>query len=117
MVRCPWRYDVVPTENWFGDILSDIAAALMGGMGKSSSGEIGDHNGVFQPCHGSAPDIMEQGKTNPTGMILSGAILLDYLGDKFNCPEAYEGSPLYNNAPFIISERAHILHNLCTYVR
>lgn len=87
LVRCPWRYDVIPTENQFGDILSDIAAALMGGMGMSSSGEIGDHNAVFQPCHGSAPDIMGEGKANPTGMILSGALMLDYLGDKFAVPD------------------------------
>ena len=98
LVRCPWRYDVVPTENQFGDILSDIAAALMGGMGMSSSGEVGDNNGVFQPCHGSAPDIMGQGKANPTGMILSGAIMLDYLGDKFDCPELIKASELLESA-------------------
>ena len=98
LVRCPWRYDVIPTENQFGDILSDIAAALMGGMGMSSSGEIGDNNAVFQPCHGSAPDIMGQGKANPTGMILSGAIMLDYLGDKFESPELIKASQLLESA-------------------
>lgn len=98
LVRCPWRYDVVPTENQFGDILSDIAAALMGGMGMSSSGEIGDNNAVFQPCHGSAPDIMGQGKANPTGMILSGAIMLDYLGDKFDSPELLKAAQLLESS-------------------
>lgn len=92
MVRCPWRFDVIPTENQFGDILSDIAAALMGGMGMSFSGEIGDNNAVFQPCHGSAPDIVGQGKANPTGMILSGALMLDYLGDKFDTPELFKAA-------------------------
>jgi len=88
MVRKPWDFDVCPTENLCGDILSDIAAALMGGMGMAPSGEIGDNNAVFQPCHGTAPDIIGTGKANPTGMILSGAIMLDYLGTKFNCSEA-----------------------------
>jgi 3-isopropylmalate dehydrogenase len=88
LVRKPWSFDVCPTENQFGDILSDLAAALMGGMGMAPSGEIGDHNAVFQPCHGTAPDIAGQGKANPTGMILSGAIMLDYLGTKFGCDEA-----------------------------
>ena len=92
LVRCPWRFDVIPTENQFGDILSDIAAALMGGMGMSSSGEIGDNNAVFQPCHGSAPDIMGQGKANPTGMILSGALMLDYLSVKFDSARLLEAS-------------------------
>ena len=98
LVRCPWRYDVIPTENQFGDILSDICAALMGGMGMSSSGEIGDNHAVFQPCHGSAPDIMGQGKANPTGMILSGAIMLDYLGDKFSKPELIKAAKLLEAA-------------------
>ncbi|MCL6416505.1 isocitrate/isopropylmalate family dehydrogenase [Aestuariirhabdus sp. Z084] len=98
LVRCPWRFDVVPTENQYGDILSDISAALMGGMGMTSSGEIGDNHGVFQPCHGSAPDIMGEGKANPTGMILSGAIMLDYLGDKFHCPEAIQAAQALETA-------------------
>lgn len=98
MVRKPWEFDVCPTENQFGDILSDISSALMGGMGMSSSGEIGDNNAVFQPCHGSAPDIIGTGKANPTGMILSGAMMLDYLADKFDCPEAAEAGTLLKNA-------------------
>jgi 3-isopropylmalate dehydrogenase len=88
LVRKPWEFDVCPTENFCGDILSDLSSALMGGMGMSFSGEIGDNNAVFQPVHGSAPDIAGQGIANPTGMVLSGALMLDYLGTKFNCPEA-----------------------------
>jgi 3-isopropylmalate dehydrogenase len=87
MVRRPWVFDVMPTENQYGDILSDIAAGLMGGMGMAPSGEIGDTHAVFQPCHGSAPDIMGQGKANPTAMILSGVMMLEYLADKENAPE------------------------------
>ncbi len=82
MVRQPWAYDVLVTENMFGDILSDLGAALMGGMGMAPSADIGDEHAVFQPCHGSAPDIAGQGKANPTAMFLSAAMMLDWLGDK-----------------------------------
>jgi 3-isopropylmalate dehydrogenase len=64
----------------FGDILSDLGAALMGGMGMAPSADIGDDHAVFQPCHGSAPDIAGEGKANPTAMILSAAMMLDWLG-------------------------------------
>jgi 3-isopropylmalate dehydrogenase len=92
MVRRPWTLDVLPTENQYGDILSDLASALMGGMGMAPSADIGDDNAVFQPCHGSAPDIMGQGKANPTAMILSGAMMLDYLGDKNDVPAALKAA-------------------------
>ncbi len=78
----PWEFDVMVTENMFGDILSDQAAALVGGMGYAPSADIGDEHAVFQPCHGSAPDIVGQGLANPTAMILSGAMMLDWLGEK-----------------------------------
>ena len=65
MVRKPWEFDVMVTENMFGDILSDLTAALVGGMGMAPSGDIGDDHALFQPCHGSAPDIAGQGRANP----------------------------------------------------
>jgi len=80
MVRKPWMFDVMVTENMFGDILSDLGAGLMGGMGMAPSADIGDDHAVFQPCHGTAPDIMGQGKANPTAMFLSGAMMLEWLG-------------------------------------
>src|SRR5262249_10312581 len=58
LVRAPWEFDVLVTENMFGDILSDLGAGLIGGMGMAPSADIGDHHAVFQPCHGTAPDIM-----------------------------------------------------------
>lgn len=82
LVKRPWDYDVMVTENMFGDILSDLGAALMGGMGFAPSADIGDDVAVFQPCHGTAPDIVGQGKANPIAMILSGAMMLDWLGRK-----------------------------------
>ena len=82
MVRAPWEFDVLVTENMFGDILSDVGAGLIGGMGMAPSADIGDTHGVFQPCHGTAPDIAGRGLANPTAMILSGAMMLEWLGER-----------------------------------
>jgi 3-isopropylmalate dehydrogenase len=82
LVRRPWDFDVLVTENMFGDILSDLTAGLIGGLGMAPSADIGDTHAVFQPCHGTAPDIMGQGKANPTAMLLSTAMMLDWLADK-----------------------------------
>jgi len=90
LVRRPWDFDVLVTENMFGDILSDLTAGLVGGMGMAPSADIGDNHAVFQPCHGTAPDIMGQGKANPTAMILSAAMMLDWLGDKLGIESATE---------------------------
>ncbi len=80
LVRCPHRFDVIVTENMFGDILSDLAAGLVGGMGMAPSADLGDEFAVFQPSHGSAPDIAGQGIANPVATILSAALMLDWLG-------------------------------------
>jgi 3-isopropylmalate dehydrogenase len=82
LVQAPWDYDVLVTENMFGDILSDLGAGLMGGMGMAPSADVGDAHAVFQPCHGTAPDIAGRGFANPTAMILSGAMMLDWLADR-----------------------------------
>ena len=81
LIRKPWEFDVLVTENMFGDIISDQTAALIGGMGMAPSADIGDRHALFQPCHGSAPDIAGQGKANPTATILSGALMLDWLAE------------------------------------
>src|SRR5471030_1577130 len=90
LVRHPWAFDVMVMENMFGDILSDLTAGLIGGMGMAPSADIGDRHAVFQPCHGTAPDIMGQGKANPTGMILSAAMMLDWLADRHGLEGAAE---------------------------
>jgi 3-isopropylmalate dehydrogenase len=92
MVRKPWDFDVMVMENMFGDILSDLAAGLIGGLGMAPSADIGDTHAVFQPCHGTAPDIMGQGKANPTAMILSAALMLDWLADKHDHAPAAEAA-------------------------
>ena len=92
LVKRPWDFDVMVMENMFGDILSDMTAGLIGGMGMAPSADIGDRHAVFQPCHGTAPDIMGQGKANPTGMILSAAMMLDWLADKHGLEAATEAA-------------------------
>lgn len=82
LVRKPWMFDVMVTENMYGDILSDQAAALVGGMGMAPSADVGDDHGLFQPCHGSAPDIAGQGRANPTATLLSAAMMLDWLAER-----------------------------------
>jgi 3-isopropylmalate dehydrogenase len=90
LVKRPWDFDVLVMENMFGDILSDMTAGLIGGMGMAPSADIGDRHAVFQPCHGTAPDIMGQGRANPTGMILSAAMMLDWLADRHGIEAAAE---------------------------
>jgi isocitrate/isopropylmalate dehydrogenase len=81
LVKDPARFDVIVTTNLFGDILSDLAAGLVGGLGVAPSANVGAGRvAVFEPVHGSAPDIAGQGIANPTGAILSGAMLLEHLG-------------------------------------
>jgi 3-isopropylmalate dehydrogenase len=92
LVKRPWDFDVMVMENMFGDILSDLTAGLVGGMGMAPSADIGDRHAVFQPCHGTAPDIMGQGKANPTAMILSAAMMLDWLADKHGLESAAEAA-------------------------
>lgn len=98
LVSKPWIFDVMVTENMFGDILSDLGAGLMGGMGMAPSADIGDNNAVFQPCHGSAPDIIGEGKANPTAMFLSGALMLDWLGHQHSNNAAIKAAKLINHA-------------------
>lgn len=98
MVEKPWIFDVMVTENMFGDILSDLGAGLMGGLGMAPSADIGDRNAVFQPCHGSAPDIAGQGIANPFAMILSAAMMLEWLGVKHNIPSMIKDGEVLRDA-------------------
>jgi len=82
LVLKPWDFDVMVTENMFGDILSDLVAGLVGGMGMAPSADIGDNHAVFQPAHGTAPDIAGKGIANPTAMLLSVVMMLDWLADR-----------------------------------
>lgn len=86
LITRPDHYDVIVTENMFGDIISDIGAATVGGLGISPTSELSDTRGYFQAAHGSAPDIAGRGIANPIGTILSGALMLNWLSDRHNDP-------------------------------
>lgn len=79
MVLDPYRFDVLVMENMFGDILSDLMAGLVGGLGFAPAGNIGTDVSMFEAVHGSAPDIAGQGIANPTGLLLSACMMLDHL--------------------------------------
>jgi 3-isopropylmalate dehydrogenase len=84
LVTDPGRYDVIVTDNLFGDILTDLAAAIAGGIGLAASGNLDvsrANPSMFEPVHGSAPDIAGQGKADPTAAVLSVAMLLTHLGE------------------------------------
>lgn len=82
LVQQPSAFDVLVMENMFGDILSDLAAGLVGGLGLGPSAEVGVDHGLFQPSHGSAPQLAGKNLANPIAAILSGAMMLDWLGDR-----------------------------------
>jgi 3-isopropylmalate dehydrogenase len=94
LVKRPHTFDVVVTENLFGDILSDLAAGLVGGMGMAPSGDIGERHAVFQPSHGSAPEISGRNVANPIAAILSVAMMLEWL----NHPETVGGAAMIRQA-------------------
>lgn len=91
LVRQPGSFDVLVTTNMFGDILSDEAAQVVGGLGLAPSGNMGEDFAIFEPVHGSSPDIAGKKIANPNSMLLSASMMLDWLGDKFhdsNCNTA-----------------------------
>jgi isocitrate dehydrogenase (NAD+) len=81
LVMTPEKYDVLVMPNLYGDILSDMAAGLVGGLGVVPGANIGEEGAVFEPVHGSAPDIAGQNKANPTAAILSAVMMLRYIGE------------------------------------
>jgi isocitrate dehydrogenase (NAD+) len=82
LVRDPTRFDVVVTTNLFGDILSDLTAGLVGGLGLAAGANIGEQAAIFEAVHGTAPDIAGQGIANPVAAMLAGAMMLERLGQK-----------------------------------
>jgi isocitrate dehydrogenase (NAD+) len=80
LVLNPYQFDVLVMENMFGDILSDLLAGLVGGLGMAPGGNIGRNAAIFEPVHGSAPDLAGKGIANPTSMLLSACMMLDHIG-------------------------------------
>jgi len=104
LVQRPHTFDVMVTENMFGDILSDLAAGLIGGMGMAPSADLGDDHGLFQPSHGTAPTIAGQGIANPIATILSVAMMLEWLDH----PETIRGARLIERAvETVLADPAH----------
>ena len=81
LVMRPDRFDVIVTENFVGDMLSDLGGATVGGIGMCASGNVGANSAYFEPIHGSAPQLAGHDRANPLSQILSAALMLDYLGE------------------------------------
>ena len=81
LVKNPFDYDIIVAENMFGDILSDLCAQLVGGLGFAAAGNIGDNYAVFEPTHGSAPKYAGMYKVNPIATLLAAKMMLDWLGE------------------------------------
>jgi isocitrate/isopropylmalate dehydrogenase len=90
LVRAPEQFEVIVTTNLFGDILSDEACMFVGGLGVAPSGNIGIETAVFEPVHGSAPNLVGTGKANPIATFLASAMLLDYLGENMHAASLYQ---------------------------
>ena len=109
----PQRFDVVVTTNLFGDILTDEGAALVGGLGLAPGLCVGERQAMAQATHGSAPDIAGKGIANPYAMIISGKMLLEWLGRKHNEPKAVEAARLIDRAmDKVIAEAATLTPDL-----
>lgn len=80
LVTKPEQFDIIVTENLYGDILSDLSAGLIGGLGLASGANIGENQAIFEAVHGSAPDIAGQDKANPTALLVSACSMLEYMG-------------------------------------
>ena len=89
LIQKPQFYDVLVAENMYGDIISDLAAGLIGGLGMAPSADIGSDVAVFQPSHGTAPDIANKGLANPIAMVLSAALMLRWLASQYNDHDAH----------------------------
>jgi isocitrate dehydrogenase (NAD+) len=81
LVLDPWQFDIIVTTNLFGDILSDEAAGLVGGLGLAPGGNVGTHAAIFEAVHGSAPDIAGRGVANPAALMLAAVMMLDHSGE------------------------------------
>ena len=113
LVTEPQRFDVVVTTNQFGDILTDIGAGLVGGLGLAPGLCIGDKQAMAQATHGSAPDIAGRNIANPYAMIVSGQMLLDWLGRKHEEKRAVQAAGSIGTAVVkVLAERQHLTADL-----
>jgi isocitrate dehydrogenase (NAD+) len=98
MVQDPTKFDVILAENLYGDILSDLCAGLVGGLGVTPGANIGEKGAVFEAVHGSAPDIAGKGVANPLALIMSGVMMLKWLSATRSAPHMGEAAARIKNA-------------------
>jgi len=108
MLTRPEHYDVVVMENMLGDILSDLGSATAGSLGLAPSAEIGDRYGLFQPIHGSAPDIAGKGIANPIAAILSAAMMFEWLGEKHHDKDALAAGAKIRHAVEVVLAKGKV---------
>ena len=108
MLQRPDCFDVLVLENMYGDILSDLVAGIVGGMGFAPSADIGDCSAMFQCAGGSAPDIAGRGVANPTAQILSGAMMLEWLGGRHDVPAAIDAARRIDTAVDAVLHAGHL---------
>ena len=106
LVKKPYLYDIIVTMNLYGDILSDLCAGLVGGLGLAPSANIGEELAIFEPVHGSAPKYTGKNKVNPCATILSGAMMLKYLGER------EKGEIIYRAVEEVIREGRFLTYDL-----
>lgn len=111
LLQRPDTFDVLVLENMYGDIVSDLTATLTGGMGFAASADIGDDHAMFQCAGGSAPDIAGQNKANPVAQILSGAMMLEWLGKRHAVPEARRAALLLDKVVDSVLASGHLTND------
>lgn len=122
LLKKPDFYDVIVAENMFGDIISDLGAGTVGGLGIAPSAELGEHHGLFQGAHGSAPDIAGQNLASPIATILSGALMLHWLGERRSDPALTAAAQRVEQAvDTVLGERIAVPRDLggraaCTHI-
>jgi 3-isopropylmalate dehydrogenase len=97
LIKEPQNFDVLVTPNMFGDILSDEAAQLIGGLGMAPGANIGDDFALFEPIHGSAPNRAGKQTANPISMILAAKMMLDWLGERYNDKKCVDAAKAIEN--------------------
>jgi len=98
LIKAPQEFDVIVTPNMFGDILSDEAAQLVGGLGMAPGANVGDNSAIFEPVHGSAPTRIGKHTANPCSMILASKMMLDWLGEQYNDPKCLDAAKAVEDA-------------------
>lgn len=112
LIKSPQEYDVIVTTNMFGDILSDEAAQLVGGLGMAPGANVGDKFAIFEPIHGSAPTRAGKHNANPCSMILAVKMMLEWLGEKYGDPKSLTASKAVEDAVVKVLQKGIVIPDL-----